>query len=109
MINSKEKESLIFNSEDDNFSIWPQHVFTDVRYSYQTTSMNQSTNALSRLPLPGTNKTEEDRNCFGINLLQLDNSPVHSKEVETESRRDYIIASVLESDLTGNWELCENS
>ena len=41
-------------------------------------------------------------------MLQLDNSPVHSKEVETETRRDKIIACVLESVLTGNWELCEN-
>ena len=42
-------------------------------------------------------------------MLQLDNSPVHSKEVEIESRRDKIIACVLESVLTGNWGLCENS
>ena len=42
-------------------------------------------------------------------MLQLDNSPVHSKEVEIESRRDNIIAHVFESVLTGNWELCENS
>ena len=34
---------------------------------------------------------------------------MHSKEVEIESRRDNIIARVLESVLTGNWGLCENS
>ena len=49
---------------------------------YQSVNENANTNALSRLPLPGTNKTEEDRNCFGINLLQLDSSLVHSKRVE---------------------------
>ena len=42
-------------------------------------------------------------------MLQLDNSSVHSIEVEIESRRDNIIARVCESVLTGNWGLCENS
>ena len=31
MINSKEKESLIFNSVDDNFSIWPFSSFLSNR------------------------------------------------------------------------------
>ena len=61
---------------------------------YRSGNENANADALSRLPLPGTNKTEEDRNCFGINLLQLDNSPVRSKEVEIESRRDNTIARV---------------
>ena len=56
--------------------------------------------------IPGTNKSEENKNSFGINLLQLDISPVHSKEVEIESRRDNIIARVFESVLTENWGLC---
>ena len=76
---------------------------------YRFGNKNANVDALSRLPLPGTNKTKKDRNCFGKNLLQLDNSPVHSKEVEIESRRDNIIARVFESVLTGNWGLCENS
>ena len=42
-------------------------------------------------------------------MLQLDKSPLHSEEVEIESRRDYIIAQVSESVLTRNWELFENS
>ena len=42
-------------------------------------------------------------------MLQLDNSPVHSKDIEIKSRRDYIIARVFESELTGNWRLCEKS
>ena len=46
---------------------------------YQSGNEKCITDALSRLPLLGTNKTAQDRNCFGINLLQLDNSPVHSK------------------------------
>ena len=61
---------------------------------YHSYNENANVDALSRLPLPGTNKTEEDRNCFGINLLQLDNSPVRSKEVEIESRRDNTTARV---------------
>ena len=49
---------------------------------YRSVNENANTDALSQLPLPGTNKTEEDRNCFGINLLQLHSSLVHSKKVE---------------------------
>ena len=70
---------------------------------YRSGNENAIVDALSRLPLPGTNQTEEDRNCFGINLLQLVDSPVDSMEVEIESRRDNAIARVLESVLTGNW------
>ena len=76
---------------------------------YRSSNENANADALRRLPLPGTNKTKEDKNCFRINLSKLDNSPVHSKEVEIESRRDNIIARVLESVLTGNWGLCENT
>ena len=76
---------------------------------YRSHDKNTNDDALSQLPLPGTNKTEEDRNCFGINLLQLDSSPVRSKEVEIESRKDNTIAHVLESVLTGKKGLRENS
>ena len=42
-------------------------------------------------------------------MLQLDNSPVHLKDIEIESRRDNKTARVFESALTGNWGLCEKS
>ena len=42
-------------------------------------------------------------------MLQLDNSPVHLKDIEIESRRDNKTAHVFESALTGNWGLCEKS
>ena len=85
------------------------HYFIKLPVQYQSGNENTNANALSQLPLPGTNKTEEHKNCFGINLLQLDNSPVDSKEVDIENRRDNIITCIFESVLTGNWELCQNS
>ena len=41
-------------------------------------------------------------------MLQLGNSPAHSKEVEIESRRNNTIAHVLKSVFTGSLGLCEN-
>ena len=76
---------------------------------YRSGNENANADALSQLPLPGANKIEQDRNCFGIYLLRLDNSSMYFKEVEIQSRRNNINARVLESVLTGNWGLCENS
>ena len=76
---------------------------------YRSGNENANADALSQLPLPGANKIEQDRNCFGTDLLRLDNSSMYFTEVEIQSRRDNINARVLESVLTGNWGLCENS
>ena len=56
------------------------------------------------LPLPPNHNEKQDINFFEINLLQLDNSPVSSKEVERESRRKNINC-VIESLVTGNREM----
>ena len=38
---------------------------------YRSGNKNANANALSWLTLPGTNKTEEDRNCFGKKLVTI--------------------------------------
>ena len=74
--------------------------------TYHPGNSSSNADAVSCLPLPLNGKEEQVINFYGINLLQLDNSPISSKEVERESRRGNIIVCVIESVLTGNWEMC---
>ena len=62
------------------------------KLAYRPGNSNSNTYALSCLPPPPNDKEEQDISFHGINLLQLDNSPVSSKEVERKSRGDDIIA-----------------
>ena len=75
------------------------------KLTYRPGNSNSNADTLSCLPLPPNDKEEQDINFYGINLLQLENSPVSSKEVERESRRENSIAYVIESVLTVNWEM----
>ena len=75
--------------------------------SYRPGNSNSNADALGHLQLQPNNKEKQEINFYGINLLQLDSSPVSSKEVERKSRRDNIVFCVIESVLTGNWEICK--
>ena len=77
-------------------------VFRELLLTAMTERKTPTQMHLVSLQLPTNDKTEVDKNGYGINILQLNNSSLSSRAAETEIRRDNSIACVIESILANN-------
>ena len=74
----------------------------DYLFKYKPGQEHGNADALSRLPLPNTSETNQEceTDYVEVFLMELDRSPVTAREVKVHSRKDAVIAKMIDYILT---------